>query len=172
VIQDALRQARIARQQGSAACKATGATSREKGLLSEADWAAWPSEGRLRRTALVSALVFRAGSRGRCADHRSATSWFSRAILDELLGVLARMFARDADELAHVALFLADLAQLVWPRRKLAIVRDDPDNRVIECAVAGRADAIVTGDRELLALRDYQGIRVIALSEYLDATER
>lgn len=124
---------------------------------------------------LVSALVFPGGraeaALARIIDERDAPV-LSRAILDELLGVLARKFARDADELSHTALFMSDLAQIVRPRRKLAIVRDDPDNRVIECAVAGRADAIVTGDRELLALRDYQGIRIISLSEYLDAKER
>lgn len=124
---------------------------------------------------LVSALVF-PGGRGEAALARIIEEHdeliLSRAILDELLGVLARKFARDADELAHVALFLSDLAQIVRPRRRLAIVRDDPDNRVIECAVAGRADAVVTGDRQLLALRDHQGIRIIALSEYLDAKQR
>jgi predicted nucleic acid-binding protein len=32
--------------------------------------------------------------------------------------------------------------------------KDEPDNRVLECAMAGHADAIVTGDRALLALHD------------------
>jgi putative PIN family toxin of toxin-antitoxin system len=124
---------------------------------------------------LVSALVFPQGraeaALARIIEERDELI-LSRAILDELLGVLARKFARDADELAHTALFLSELAHVAKPRRKLAVVRDDPDNRIIECAVAGRADAIVTGDRELLALREYQGIRIVSLSEFLDANTR
>ena len=41
------------------------------------------------------------------------------------------------------------------------------DNRVLECALAGRADAIVTGDSALLELGEFRGVRVISLREYL-----
>ena len=47
-------------------------------------------------------------------------------------------------------------------------MKDEPDNRILECAVAGRADVIVTGDRALLALGEYRGARIISLREYLD----
>ena len=53
------------------------------------------------------------------------------------------------------------------PRQKLRVVKDDPDNRVLECALAGRADAIVTGDSALLELGEFRGVRVISLREYL-----
>jgi predicted nucleic acid-binding protein len=46
-------------------------------------------------------------------------------------------------------------------------VKDDPDNRILECALAGRAEAIVTGDRALLALGAYRGVRLVSLREYL-----
>lgn len=57
---------------------------------------------------------------------------------------------------------------IVKPGRRLKIVADEPDNRIIECAVAGRAEAIVTGDKALLALKEYKGIRVISLNNYLE----
>lgn len=119
---------------------------------------------------LVSALVF-PGGRGEAALLRIAEErdrlLLSRAILDELLGVLARKFARDTEELARVALLLSELSIPVKPRRRLRVVKDDPDNRVLECAVAGGADAIVTGDADLLELREYHGIRIISLRAYL-----
>jgi len=46
-------------------------------------------------------------------------------------------------------------------------VKDEPDNRILECAIEGNADAIVTGDRALLELRDYTGVRIISLGDYL-----
>ena len=91
----------------------------------------------------------------------------SPPILDELLGILARKFSRDSEELAHVAVFLSELALFVKPRRRPRVVTDDPDNRIIECAVTGRAGAIVTGDRALVRLREHRGVRIISLREYL-----
>ena len=119
---------------------------------------------------LVSALVF-PGGQGEAALRRIIEERdelvLSRPILDELLGVLARKFARDAEELAHAAVFLGELAITVRPGRRLKVLKDDPDNRVLECAVAGRAAAIVTGDRALLALREFRGVRVVSLRDYL-----
>ena len=106
---------------------------------------------------LVSALVF-PGGRGEEALRR---------IVDELLGVLARKFSRSAEELAHVAVFISELATTARPGRRLKVLRDAPDNRILECAVAGRADAIVTGDHAILALREFQGIRLLSLRDYL-----
>ena len=119
---------------------------------------------------LVSALVF-PGGRAEAALLRIIEEHdqllLSKPILDELLGVLARKFSRDAEELARVAVLLSELGLTVRPRRKLRVVKDDPDNRVLECAVAGRADVIVTGDKDLLELREYRGIRIISLRQYL-----
>ena len=119
---------------------------------------------------LVSALVF-PGGRGEAALRRIVEERdelvFSKPILDELLGVLARKFSREPEELAHVAVFLSGLGQFVKPRRRLQVVKDDPDNRILECALTGRAEAIVTGDHALLALREYRRVRIISLREYL-----
>jgi putative PIN family toxin of toxin-antitoxin system len=119
---------------------------------------------------LVSALAF-PGGRGeealrRIVDERDVLI-LSKPILDELLGVLARKFSRDAEELAHTAVFLTALAVMAKPTRRLRVVADDADNRILECAVAGRADAIVTGDQALLGLREYREIRLRSLRDYL-----
>ena len=120
---------------------------------------------------LVSALVF-PGGRGEAALRRIIVETdqlvLSRPVVDELLDVLARKFARDAEELAHIAVFVTELAVIVAPKRRLRIVKDDPDNRILECAVAGRAEVIVTGDKALLALKLYRKIRIMTLREYLD----
>ncbi|MGH7426223.1 MAG: putative toxin-antitoxin system toxin component, PIN family [Candidatus Methylomirabilales bacterium] len=93
----------------------------------------------------------------------------SKPIIHELLDVLARKFGRDAEELARVAVFLAELAEVVQPRRKIEMLSDDTDNRILECAIAGRADVIVTGDRAMLELGEYQGVRIMTLREFLGA---
>ena len=119
---------------------------------------------------LVSALTF-PGGRAETALLRIVEEEdelaLSKPILDELLGVLARKFSRDAEQLARAALFLSELSLAVKPRRRLRVVKDEPDNRVLECALAAHADVIVTGDKDLLELREYRGVRIISLREYL-----
>lgn len=121
---------------------------------------------------LVSALVF-PGGQGESALRRIIAEIdqlvLSRPILDELLDVLGRKFARDAEELAHVAVFLSDLAVIVAPKHRLRVLKDEPDNRILECAIAGHAKAIVTGDKALLALKRYEEVRILALREYLES---
>lgn len=94
----------------------------------------------------------------------------SRAIIHEVLGVLARKFDRNREELARVAIHLSELAELVSPRRRFRMLRDEPDNRILECAVAGKADAIVTGDQAMLQLEAFRGIQILTLKEFLQGS--
>jgi putative PIN family toxin of toxin-antitoxin system len=91
----------------------------------------------------------------------------SGAILDELLSVLARKFARDREELARAAVFVSGLAETIEARERLSVVADEPDNRILECALAGSAEAIVTGDRAMLALGEFRGVKILSLADYL-----
>ena len=92
----------------------------------------------------------------------------SKAILDELLGVLARKFSRDREALARIAVLLADIGLLVKPGHKINVLSDEADNRILECAIKGEADIIVTGDHALLNLGNYMGIKIMSLRKYLD----
>jgi putative PIN family toxin of toxin-antitoxin system len=120
---------------------------------------------------LVSTLVF-PGGRADIALRRIIEEkdqlLLSKPILDELLGILARKFSHDAEELAHAAVFLSDLSVVVKPRRKFAVLADEPDNRILECAVTGGADAIVTGDKALLAIKNFRKVKLLSLRAYLE----
>ncbi|OGT36281.1 MAG: putative toxin-antitoxin system toxin component, PIN family [Gammaproteobacteria bacterium RBG_16_51_14] len=67
-------------------------------------------------------------------------------------------------------MFLSELNLFVKPRRRLKVLADDPDNRILECALTGSADFIVTGDKALLSLKEYRKVRIISLREYLAVT--
>jgi len=95
------------------------------------------------------------------------TLLISKAILDELLSILAGKFSRDPESLSQVAVIVTEMAEVVKPQDRVKVLKDDPDNRVLECAEAGHADAIVTSDQEMLRLKQYQGIRLISLRDYL-----
>jgi putative PIN family toxin of toxin-antitoxin system len=121
---------------------------------------------------LVSALVFpdgRADAAVRRILEGKDDLVLSTDILREVLSVLARKFGRDKEELSRVAVILSEMAEVVEPTTRLKVFRDDPDNRILECAVAGKATAIVTGDKAMLALGEHAGVRLISLSACLSS---
>jgi len=120
---------------------------------------------------LVSALAIPGGQAERAIDlvlDARVNLCISKEIIHEVLGVLAQKFSKGPEELSRTALFLSELAKLVVPRKKLAVLDDEPDNRILECAATGNADVIVTGDRAMLNLKKYQEIRILSLRHFLD----
>ena len=64
--------------------------------------------------------------------------------------------------------FIRGFAHMVYPTQTLEAVKDDPDdNRIVECALASGSDCIVTGDKDLLRLGQYQGIRIMGPAQFL-----
>ena len=92
----------------------------------------------------------------------------SKDILDELLSILSVKFSREREEISRVAVLLSDLSEWVTPDTRLDILQDNTDNRILECAIDGRADVIVTGDKSMLELREYGGVKIISLKKYLE----
>jgi putative PIN family toxin of toxin-antitoxin system len=78
----------------------------------------------------------------------------SKEILDELLLILSTKFSRDKEEISRVAVILSEMGEWVEPTEKINVLNDEPDNRILECAASGNADAIVTGDKKLLGLKN------------------
>jgi putative PIN family toxin of toxin-antitoxin system len=82
-------------------------------------------------------------------------------------------FEASPEDAATVLDRVAGIAEVVHPAETLHVIREDPDDdRVLECAVSGKADYIVTGDRHLLRLAEYRGIRIVRVREFLDSIER
>jgi putative PIN family toxin of toxin-antitoxin system len=48
------------------------------------------------------------------------------------------------------------------------ISRDKDDNKVLQCGSEGKADFIITGDNDLLVLKEYKNIKIVNAKEYLD----
>jgi len=91
----------------------------------------------------------------------------SKDIFKEVLSVLSSKFGRDREALSHVAVTLSELGELVNPGGRVNILRDEPDNRILDCAIYGKADFLVTADKEMLQLREHKGVKIISLKEYL-----
>ena len=94
--------------------------------------------------------------------------FISQPILDEIADVLVRKFRWTATRVREAKRAIASFASLVSPGETINVVREDePDNRILECAVAAGAEAIVTGDQHLLKLKRYHGIAIVSPREFL-----
>jgi uncharacterized protein len=122
----------------------------------------------------ISALMF-GGLPGTLLDLafvRSFDILISPALLDELCAKLLGKFEVSPDDVALIRARLASVAHLVNPEEDLHVVQDDPDDdRVLECAVGGRADLIVSGDRHLLKLANFHGIPILTVRQFLEAMD-
>lgn len=97
----------------------------------------------------------------------------SASLVDELRQVLARPQIADrlgwsAEERQQFVAAFEENAVIVAPEIAVDAVTDDPaDNRVLEAALAGEVDFIVSGDRHLLDLGEYDGIPIAAAARFL-----
>ena len=99
------------------------------------------------------------------ADKIKAVS--SDPLLAELYDVLAKKFLYPKLRLDLLDSDLRGFLQIVQPAQTLRVVDDEPDNRVLEAAVAGGCDYVVTGDKLLLKLEAYQEIKILSADQFL-----
>lgn len=122
--------------------------------------------------ALISRLLLPESVPGRAVRKvvDSGRLLVSEATLAELVDVLARpkfdRYVTIEDRREFIRL-LGRVAELVPVTYVVHVCRDPDDNRVLEVAVNGDADTIVSGDRDLLVLSPFQGIPVLTPSGYL-----
>jgi len=93
----------------------------------------------------------------------------SAALLDELDEKLKDRFHLTVTDAQAIRKKLEANADTVGPTVTINAVAEDPDdNRVLECAVEGHSDYIVSGDRHLLKLGSFQGIGILTVRQFLD----
>jgi uncharacterized protein len=86
----------------------------------------------------------------------------SPAIVNEVGGVLRAKFVWDDLHIISRLKLLAKAAEIVIPTANLKeIEEDDDDNRILECAIAGHTNLIVSSDRHLRRLKVFQGIGIV-----------
>jgi len=98
------------------------------------------------------------------------TLCLSKDILDENIEVLQRIGLKDENEIEELLSLLAKGFNILFTTKtpQISAVQDDPeDDKFIECAVALKAEIIITGDKALRATREYMGIKVLTPQEFL-----
>lgn len=93
----------------------------------------------------------------------------SEAIIAEVAEVLRKKFNWESWQISQIIDDIRETATLIIPDQTLSIAKkDEYDNRILECAVEGKAQYIVSGDKQhLLPLKEYQGVKILSPAEFL-----
>ena len=126
---------------------------------------------------IISALLFCGIASRLVAVWQSGSfrSLLSREILDEYVRVMAypKFKLSGAEIRALIEEEILPFVDTIRVRRRLRPpVSDQDDHKFLECAVAGRAEYLVTGDKELRALGTYRGITILNAAEFLSLLGR
>ena len=92
----------------------------------------------------------------------------SAPIKSEVERILEEKFNWPRNRITETTNYLWQIALTFEPTVRVSDCRDPDDNPVLECALAGAAIAIVTGDRDLLDLHPYRGISILTPRQFLE----
>jgi putative PIN family toxin of toxin-antitoxin system len=99
----------------------------------------------------------------------------SNQLLDELRQILVRQdksFHLQDKEADRVVEALRGFAEVVESHSEITVCHDEMDNRVIACAIDGKAEYIITGDLHLLGLGSYKSAKIMTVVDFLSHFER
>ncbi len=91
----------------------------------------------------------------------------SVAILTETARKLREKFDQSEEDIRDALKMISRTAQVFKPSLRVNVLKDVPDNRILECAVEARADLVVTGDRHVLKLKKFHDIPILRLVDFL-----
>jgi len=107
------------------------------------------------------------------AEKHKAELVLSEEIIAELVEVLesdeVKRKIKDKNlKLRRTVEKIISISQIITPQEKINAVKGDPsDNKFLECAVAGKAEYIISKDKHLLKLKSYKGINIVKPEEFL-----
>jgi putative PIN family toxin of toxin-antitoxin system len=92
----------------------------------------------------------------------------SERLIEEILVVAENSeFGFTEYEKEEIRDLLKEKAEIVESTEKVSLCRDPKDNIVLECASAGMPDFIVTGDKDLLSIKEFNNIPIITPKEFI-----
>jgi len=83
-------------------------------------------------------------------------------ILKELENVLLKKLSASKEQIKTATKLISEAAQMVSPVSRVSgVCRDPDDDQILSCALSAEADYLVTGDYDLLELKEFRGIRIL-----------
>lgn len=118
----------------------------------------------------ISATLSSKGSSGQVVESARQRRFHlitSPFIINETGKALRRLGNVDGQAVIQRLKEIAHIAEIIQPATSLQVVRDPEDNPIVECAVDGKADLIVSLDDDLLSLKEYNSIPILHVVDLL-----
>ena len=95
--------------------------------------------------------------------------YISPFILRELTGTLKKDFGWSNEQIKDTIQRIKAKTNSIRPKIKVSVVKEkDDDNRILECAIEGNAQYLISGDKKhLLPLKQYHGIKILSPAQFL-----
>ena len=105
---------------------------------------------------------------GKGSRYLSYQLFSSEAILLEVQEKFENKFGFDRSTVVVAINDIRKVVKIVHPTKIVNAVRDPDDNKVLECALEAEADVVLSFDKDLLDLKEYNGIKIVhpALLKY------
>lgn len=118
---------------------------------------------------IISALNFGGNPKAvlELARKRHIRNTTSPFIINEIERVLTQKFGWQMDVTREVSNDIQGFSHVVNPPETIAIIKNLSDNRILECAVAGGADYLISGDHHLTDLKTFGTINIVTPTEFL-----
>ena len=118
----------------------------------------------------ISAFLF-SGKPAKIFDlavERKIVAVTSPAIIAEIASVLERKFDWGERDIKKQLKVVSSVCQIITPKKRIHEIVYGPDNKILECAVEGKTDYIVSGDKKhLLSLGKFEGIGIVSADRFL-----
>jgi len=99
---------------------------------------------------------------------------FSQELLEEFVAVAKRPNLRkyiSGDELEDLMETIDEVAEFVNVTSEITKCRDPKDDFLLSLAVDGKADYLLTGDKDLLVLKEIGNTKIKTISEFFDVVD-
>jgi len=116
----------------------------------------------------ISAIIFGGNPRKviELTKDQRIKAYTSLLILLEVANKLNNKFKWNREKVEIVLKAISKITEVIEPKIKLKVVKEDPsDNKILECAVVANADYIVTGDKHLLKIKEFEEVNKFVSGE-------
>ncbi len=130
---------------------------------------------------IIDTNIFISGIFWKGLPSQLLTAWISneyklivtQEIIEEYSRVLREVGSEKGSNLADEwLLFIAKYSTIVKNTFDLKICRDKHDNKFINCALSGKVDYLITGDKDLLELNKTLGLKIVTAKQFMDIIKK
>ena len=122
---------------------------------------------------LISAYVFggKPGQVNNMVIDKRIIPFISPTLLAELTDTLLKKFDFGITRIEQIERIVNRHFNIVYPAKNIYVARDEDDNRVLEAAVEGKCDYVITGDIDLLSIGKFKRVKIVTADQFLDILE-